>query len=41
MIGEGYVKDVLELDDDIGNYDVKKRLLYLKVEYVNFKLVIY
>lgn len=41
MKGEGYVKDVLELYDDIGNYDVKKRLLYLKVEYVNFKLVIY
>lgn len=41
MIGEGYVKDVFVLDDDIGNYDVKKSVLYLKVEDVNFKLVIY
>lgn len=41
MIGEGYIKDFLELDDDIGNYDVKKSLLYLKVEDDNLKLVIY
>uniref|UniRef100_K1QYP6 Uncharacterized protein n=1 Tax=Magallana gigas TaxID=29159 RepID=K1QYP6_MAGGI len=41
LIGEGYVKDALELDDDIGNYDVKKRLSHLKAEYVNFKSAIH
>lgn len=41
LIGEGYVKDALELDDDIGNYDVKKRLSHLKAEDVNFKSAIH
>lgn len=41
LIGEGYVKDALELDDDIGNYDVKKRLSHLKAGDVNFKSAIH
>lgn len=41
LIGEGYVKDAQELDDDIGNYDVRKSLSHLKAEDVNFKLAIH
>lgn len=41
LTGEGYVKDALALEDDIGNYDVKKSVSHLKAEDVNFKLAIH